>query len=353
MRAEQLRISQWKAPRKAEIAKLKSPSARTKLRAQLKKELDDEISAGRLIITHDALIAPAVEAELDALGWGGPYEPLPLLARGGGRRWGSTAVHGDRRHQIAVRLDDKLHDRLQRACYHEQIDLVNQLEAFYETYGDSPDLPDGRPGEEPDALAARYRDELRAEILTAGDVMRAALDRVIGVTTATIGLAHEQHDALCALLVAERERARRWWRQRKETLKAIRDPVTRKRALARCERDYHQAVETGELVVTTEGFILPAINAELEARGWTKPYAALPHRPSQVESLESVRHTPTSAAGHRIRIRIPGAFRLHLERACYWERLGTHQEATLTELLHAAVIRAITSTAQPGPHSSK
>jgi hypothetical protein len=179
MQAEAIRRRQWWAPRKEQLDQVEKPTERSILRARFKREYAAAVESGRLISTRDTLIVPAVVAELDERGWRGPYDPLPVSARGPGRRWGSTNVGGDRRHLISVRLPADLHGRLERACYWETLDLVNQLEAFYDNYGDSPNLPEARPGEEPDALAIRYRDQLRADIVTTGDILRAAIDRVI------------------------------------------------------------------------------------------------------------------------------------------------------------------------------
>lgn len=179
MRVEAGRRHRWWAPRKEQLDQVEKPSERSILRARFKREYAAAVEAGRLISTRDTLIVPAVVAELDERGWRGPYDPLPVSARGPGRRWGSTSVGGDRRHLISIRLPADLHARLERACYWENLDLVNQLERFYDNFGDSPNLPEARPGEEPNALAIRYRDQLRADIVTTGDVLRAAIDRVI------------------------------------------------------------------------------------------------------------------------------------------------------------------------------
>jgi hypothetical protein len=188
MAREQTRIRRWKKPRRERLAKIKSPIQRGIRRAKYKDEFKALCDARKFITRRDILIEPFVVVGLDERGWHGPYEPLPPAARGPGRRYGSTNVvprlpdepyAGPATRRIGVVLSDKVGNRLESACYHEQIDLINQLEAFYEVYGDSPHLPDPRPGETPDALAKRYRDELRAEIVTTGDILRFAVDRVI------------------------------------------------------------------------------------------------------------------------------------------------------------------------------
>lgn len=190
MAAEQARIKRWKRPRQMRIAKIEKPADRTIARGKLKKAFNAAVKAGKFIAKRDALIEPAVVAELDARGWVGPYDEVPEEHQGPGRRYGSTDIGqryrkgdpfpgGSTTHRIGVVLSDEVGQRLVRACYHEHTHLVSQLEAFYGTFGDSPNLPDPRPGEQPGALARRYRDELRAEITTTGDILRAAIDRVI------------------------------------------------------------------------------------------------------------------------------------------------------------------------------
>jgi hypothetical protein len=189
MAVERARIRRWKKPRRERLANIEKPSDRAVLRAKYKQQFQDLCDAGAFITRRDILIEPHVIAELDKRGWHGPYDPLPLAARGPGRRYGSTDVVPRRRpgepytgpatRRIGVVLSDQVGARLERACYREQIHLINQLEAFYDVYGDSPVLPDPRPGETPNTVAKRYRDELRSEIVTTGDILRMAVEHVI------------------------------------------------------------------------------------------------------------------------------------------------------------------------------
>ncbi|WP_284741744.1 hypothetical protein [Amycolatopsis sp. RTGN1] len=350
MRAEQIRVSQWKAPHKREASKIENPTERAMLRAQQKKDFEEEVKAGRLITTRDTLIGPAVKAELDARGWTGPYDPVPPLGRGGGRRWGSTNIHGDKRHQISVRLDDDLHERLEAACFHETADLVNQLEAFYGNFGDSSHLLDARPGEEPTALAARYRDQLRSEIITTGDIMRAAIDRVIGVIPAVVNVTQDQYVALHVVLFAEKERARRWWRPRNKAMKRMTDPQERKRARDGHEAAFTAAVNAGELIVTMDGLLTAAIHAELESRGWTEEYKPLPPEAARTAGQNAPRPPDADqdeARDHQVRLRLAGPFGIHLERACYWESTKAGHTVTPADVLADAVALLLAATGLP------
>jgi hypothetical protein len=199
MAAERARIRRWKQPRQKRIAKIEAPADRTLARGKFKRDFNAAVEAGKFITKRDVLIEPAVVAQLDARGWFGevdddgviqPYPEVPEEHRGPGRRYGSTDIEqryrkgdpfpgGSTTRRIGVVLSDEVGQRLERACYHEHKHLVAQLEAFYGVYGDSPVLPDPRPGEQPSDLAKRYRDELRAEITTTGDILRAAIDHVI------------------------------------------------------------------------------------------------------------------------------------------------------------------------------
>jgi hypothetical protein len=178
MKAEKAKVDQWWKHRRRRIAEAEKPSDRSRLRGHYREQFAAAQRDGRLITCRDTLIVPAVAAELDDRGWHGPYDPMPDSARGAGRPWGSTGLGEGARYRVLVRLPAELGQHLQCACYWEMLDRVNQLEAFYDIYGDSPALPDPRPGEQPDAQAARYRDQLRAEIVTTGDILRAAIDRV-------------------------------------------------------------------------------------------------------------------------------------------------------------------------------
>jgi hypothetical protein len=189
MDAERARIRRWWKPRKQRLAEIEKPSERAAARGRYKEKFAAAVESGRLVTSRDTFITPAVIGELDQRGWHGPYDPVPVAARGPGRRWGSTDIQGRSRpgsgegrsstRRIGVVLPDDVGTRLERACYWENLDRVGQLERFYDTFGDSPELPDPRPGETPDELAKRYRDALRSDITTTGDILRAAIARVL------------------------------------------------------------------------------------------------------------------------------------------------------------------------------
>jgi len=99
-----------------------------------------------------------------------------VAARGPGRRWGSTDIQGRSRpgsgegrsytRRIEVVLPDDVDTRLERACHWENLDLVSQLERFYDTFGDSAELPEPRPGRRRRKLAKQDRDTPRNDITT-------------------------------------------------------------------------------------------------------------------------------------------------------------------------------------------
>jgi hypothetical protein len=184
MDAERARIRLWWKPRKKRLAQIEKPSELAKARGRYKEKFAAAVEQGILVPSRDALLSPAVVAELDQRGWTGPYEPVPVAGRGPGRRWGSTTIPGLTR-RVVVELPTDIGERLNCACYWENLDLTSQLERFYDVFGDSPDLPDPRPGETPGAQAKRYRDQLRAEITTTGDILRAAVDRVLSARAET------------------------------------------------------------------------------------------------------------------------------------------------------------------------
>ncbi|MFI5593453.1 hypothetical protein ACIA5G_50975 [Amycolatopsis sp. NPDC051758] len=182
MDAERARIRLWWIPRKKRLARIEKPSELAKARGQYKDKFARAVAQGALVPSRGALLASAVVAELDQRGRTGPYQSVPAGGRGPGRRWGSTNIPGSTR-RVVLELPAEIGERLERACYWENLDLASQLEQFYDVFGDSPDLPDPRPGESPGVQAMRYRDQLRADITTTGDILREAVDRVLCART--------------------------------------------------------------------------------------------------------------------------------------------------------------------------
>lgn len=301
----------------------KARSDRTRLHARHKAEEERAVQQGEWITKRETLIVPAVEAELDARGWIGRYrKPLPAWARGGGRRFGSTTIGGDKRLEISVRLPLAVQKRLERACHFEQEHLVEQLRAFYYRFGDSPAVPEPRTGAQPGDLERRYRDALRAEITTTGDILRAAVDRVIGVIPLAITLSSEDQKALAEVVAREKARSKDWWAARERGLASFHEPDDAKPI-------YHP-----------DALIQRALLQDLDDRGWTGPYDAIPESPDAPVLADVAPFADRWIHGlAKLTIRLPRYLAERLGRACYWE---SGPGESLTEaVLQAAIERVI------------
>lgn len=182
--------------------------ARKELRAQLAAERE----AGRLLGSRDLVLARALRAELTARGW---LKEWPAPEPGGigpGRRWGADPGRyghdleedGGFKARLAVRLPEDLGETLRRACYWHCHAIEKQLQEWADRWGDGPEVilrraerenGGGIPlmafvgaalGKRAPLEALKERDKLRAQIITTGDVLRAAVDRAIGPAPAPV-----------------------------------------------------------------------------------------------------------------------------------------------------------------------
>ncbi|MFI9324357.1 hypothetical protein ACIGXI_31875 [Kitasatospora aureofaciens] len=140
---------------------------RAAARQELRAERERERAAGRLAGTRDLVVARALRAELIACGWDGQWSAPSPGAIGPGRRWGSTAARyqhaeGAARFEasLTIRLPVALAEQLQRAVYWQSSAIEHRLRLL--------------------AGRAEHRDEvqpLQADLVTTGDVLRAAVRR--------------------------------------------------------------------------------------------------------------------------------------------------------------------------------
>lgn len=172
--------------------------ARERVRTERAKLRD----SGKLAGSRDLVVTRAVRAELRSRGMDRDWEPLPVHAAsapgrpvgtGNGREGtdeeGKTVLVG----RVTVKLPDDLAERLVRGCYWTSAPAVKALWEWAERWGDGPigKLKDAMRSGAPAGLAMmaaafadrapadalRERDRLRAEIVTTGDVLRAAIRR--------------------------------------------------------------------------------------------------------------------------------------------------------------------------------
>lgn len=167
--------------------------------------LAERRDAGELAGSRDWLLVPGVRAELAARGWDREWPPIPPGALAAGRRWGTdpnrySAHHdeGETRFvgRLGVRLPQELGERLTRACYWHNEEIEQELQAWADRWGDGPDVIMRQSVREhggvtvlaamaaalrptPSADALLQRAELRAKVVTTGDILRAALERAL------------------------------------------------------------------------------------------------------------------------------------------------------------------------------
>ncbi|MFI6541456.1 hypothetical protein ACIBHY_54015 [Nonomuraea sp. NPDC050547] len=169
------RLSAEKDARRAILAELfpvdpEAPAAeRARISAQARAHLRALRQRGELCDSVDVLMTHAVKAELGERGWDHPWPPPPPTAPHSGRWPGSV----DRAwpEAIPMRIPPELAERLQAGCVHVSMPAIVEIRA----------LRDANPGPitpRDGAIYERYQ-ELAAEVITPGDVLRAAVDRAL------------------------------------------------------------------------------------------------------------------------------------------------------------------------------
>ncbi|MDQ1041791.1 hypothetical protein [Streptomyces sp. V4I2] len=202
-----------KAGRDAEDAWLKAAREREgirSLRGRALREARQRVrterarlrESGRLAGTRDLVVLRGVRPEMRSRGLDSNWNPVPAHAvsaagrpvgTGNGREGfdqeGRTLLKG----RVTVKLPDDVAERLVRGCYWVSAPAVEALCAWADRWGDGPmgKLKDaarnGAPAElammaaafaeRAPAEALREREKLREQIVTTGDVLRAAIRR--------------------------------------------------------------------------------------------------------------------------------------------------------------------------------
>lgn len=193
------REKEWITARRQELitpgmSRRAAAAARRDIRAQVARMR----RTGEFGGTRDDIVARAVRQELRARGldrrWPKPPEGAVDAP---GRPWGtppSTPMgEGGYTERVSVNLPYSLGDTLRRAAYWTSKAAVEALQEWADRWGDGADVAlreaerDGIPAELALMAAAgrlsapqsalEIRDRLRAQILTTGDLLRAAIDR--------------------------------------------------------------------------------------------------------------------------------------------------------------------------------
>lgn len=200
--AEQEREETWIAERRRELLIPGMPRrAAADVRRDIRAQVAQKRRTGEFGGTRDDIVTRAVREELRARGldrkW--PKPPEGEL-EGPGRPWGTPPSapmgEGGYTHRVSLNLPHTLGETVRRAAYWTSKAAVEALQEWADRWGDGVDVTlleaerDGVPAElalmtaagRPSApqSALEIRDRLRAQVLTTGDLLRAAIERASG-----------------------------------------------------------------------------------------------------------------------------------------------------------------------------
>jgi hypothetical protein len=168
------------------------------VRRTVRAEVTRKRRSGEFGGNRDQIITRAVREELTARGldrkWPKPPEGETDAP---GRRWGTPPSQpygeGGYTRRLSINLPHTLGETVRRAAYWTSKDAVEALQEWADRWGDGIDVAlreaerNGIPAELALATAAGHlsapqtaleiRDRLRAQVLTTGDLLRAAVDR--------------------------------------------------------------------------------------------------------------------------------------------------------------------------------
>jgi hypothetical protein len=197
---ERKREATWIAERRRELL---IPGMSRRAAAVVRRDVRAQVArmrrSGEFGGTRDDIVARAVREELRARGldrkWPKPPEGETDAP---GRPWGTPPSQpmgeGGYTHRVSVNLPFSLGDTVRRAAYWTSKAAVEALQEWADRWGDGVDVAmreaerDGIPAELALAAAAgnlsapqsalEIRDRLRQQVLTTGDLIRAAVERV-------------------------------------------------------------------------------------------------------------------------------------------------------------------------------
>lgn len=179
----------WLAQRRSAIPFASGPERREAER-QLRIEHRRRRETGELRGSRLGLITHHVRAILAARQWlDRTYDPVPDGGIYAGRPWGiGSGREGRLDGRVKIELADDLGEQLRRACYWESLPAVTELQEWYDRHGDGPGAAEREGGTlgallvlkhamgGPSAADMEQRDQLRNQITTTGDILRAAID---------------------------------------------------------------------------------------------------------------------------------------------------------------------------------
>ncbi len=194
---------EWLAEaRKAEGVQFLRGKALSEARQEIRTEFRRLRELGKLAGTRDLVLAREVRAELKGRQMDGEYDMVPAEDLSApGRRVGTGPQHYRRSGseptkltgRMAVRLPGALGDQLVRACHWTSAPAVAALWEWQTRWGDGPevilreaehrgavtliDVWCAMTAPRPDADSIMEKARLQAEVVTTGDIIRAAIKR--------------------------------------------------------------------------------------------------------------------------------------------------------------------------------
>ncbi|MFG3229357.1 hypothetical protein ACGF07_31870 [Kitasatospora sp. NPDC048194] len=188
----------WVAKARKAADELPTRTERAEARREVRAELDSRRAAGELLGTRDLVLASALRRVLTARGLAGDYKPVPpgTTSRGrpigdSDRKHGHVRGSGGYQADMRVELPDALEEQLRRAVYWHTWEVIEQLRRWADKWGECPEIrfrqaaAKGVPAAlamlaaamapRADRAALEERERLRAQIITTGDLLRAAV----------------------------------------------------------------------------------------------------------------------------------------------------------------------------------
>ncbi|MFB7058973.1 hypothetical protein ACFCXT_38350 [Streptomyces vinaceus] len=175
--------TRWQAAaeQQAGLLDLRGPALRA-ARARIRGERDRLRESGTHQVTRCRALAPALRAELDARGLLREWEPIPDGAQQAGQNLGGTGPYGGAGYaaRLCVTLPGALAVPLLRGVYWTNLPHLQALEAWGDQWGTDSVSRRAAPNE---ALAERA--QAAAQVITTGQILRAALHHTINRTPGT------------------------------------------------------------------------------------------------------------------------------------------------------------------------
>jgi hypothetical protein len=183
-----VRSTAWEAPWRERIAAAR-PVDRTELLAEFRAEREKLVAAGYLAYSQADVLRQALDAHITATRWRSKsWDPIPS-GRGAHRGRAYGAVTGNYDAALSFQAPEGDVELIRRVSYWTSDKPVRELVKWYKRWGRGPaHIPDLPPEAQAMATIATYlnlppmkellyRDRLRAQVLTVGQILRDVVHR--------------------------------------------------------------------------------------------------------------------------------------------------------------------------------